>query len=127
MQRRPSISRHPGWRRALWLALLVAASVAFSLGFACAVPFAAFGVIAALTLSRRDGLVLTGAVWLANQLVGYVVLDYPWTSNSFAWGVAFGIVAVLTTMVAQSVARRCADRGAVVVALASFVGAFSHV
>jgi hypothetical protein len=124
MQSRHSISNHPGWRHALWLALLVAASVAFSLGFACAVPFAAFGVIAALTLSRRDGLVLTGAVWLTNQLVGYVVLDYPWTTNSVAWGVALGVVAVLTTMVAQSIARRCAERGAVVVALASFVGAF---
>jgi hypothetical protein len=31
-----------GWRRPIWIALLVAASIAFSLGFACATPFAAF-------------------------------------------------------------------------------------
>jgi hypothetical protein len=31
-----------GWRRRAWIALLVAASAAFSLGFACATPFAAF-------------------------------------------------------------------------------------
>ena len=36
-------STPPDWRHPLWLAFLVAASVAFSFGFACAVPFAAFG------------------------------------------------------------------------------------
>jgi hypothetical protein len=109
---------------ALWLALLVAASVAFSLGFACAVPFAAFGALAALTLARRDALLLVGAVWLANQLVGFAVLGYPWTISTVAWGVVFGVVAVLATVAAQSIAGRAGGRGAVVVALAAFVGAF---
>jgi hypothetical protein len=39
-------------RRLLWIALLVVASAVFSLGFACAVPLAAFAAVAALTLSR---------------------------------------------------------------------------
>ncbi len=39
------------WRRPLWIAVLVVASAVFSLGFACAVPLAAFAAIAALTLS----------------------------------------------------------------------------
>ncbi len=112
------------WRHALWLALLVTSSVAFSLGFACAVPFAAFGAVAALTLARRDALLLTGAVWLANQLVGFGILDYPWTTNTFAWGAALGIVAVLATLAAQAIATRFERRGAVVALLAAFAGAF---
>jgi hypothetical protein len=112
------------WRHALWLALLVAASVAFSLGFACAVPFAAFGAVAALTLSRRDALLLIGAVWLANQIVGFSVLSYPWDASTLTWGVVLGIVAILTTVAAQATARRLQGRGAVVASLAAFVGAF---
>lgn len=113
-----------GWCHALWLALLVAASVAFSFGFACAMPFAAVGAIAALTLSWRDAVLLTVAVWLANQLVGFAALAYPWTPNTFAWGVALGAVAVLATVAAQSIAGRLDGRGAAVVSLAAFVGAF---
>src|SRR5215510_1160511 len=83
------------WRRFLWLAVLVAASVAFTLGLACAVPLAAFAAAAAFTLPRWDALVLIVAVWLANQLVGFAVLDYPWTASTFAWGAALGAVAIL--------------------------------
>ncbi|MDQ6867846.1 MAG: hypothetical protein M3178_05420 [Pseudomonadota bacterium] len=73
-------------RRPLWIALLVGASVAFSLGFACAVPLAAFAAIAALTLSRRDAFALVGAVWLANQIAGFAVHHYPVTASTLAWG-----------------------------------------
>jgi len=112
------------WRHALWLALLVAASVAFSLGFACAVPFAAFGATAALTLERRDALVLVGAVWLANQLVGFGFLDYPWTGDSFVWGMVLGAVAILCTLAARSAADRLERRDTIVAALAAFAAAF---
>jgi hypothetical protein len=135
MQMRNSVGDHPGgiirgprtagpvgWRRALWLALLVAASIAFSLGFACAVPLAAFGASAALIPSRRGAIMLIVAVWLANQVVGYAVLDYPWTANSFAWGAAMGAAAVLATMAARQAARRVA--GQVRVEAASFAAAF---
>jgi hypothetical protein len=114
-----------GWRRALWLALLLAASVGFTLGLACALPFAALGAGAALTLPRRDALLLTGAAWLANQLVGFAILDYPWTANTLAWGVALGIVAALTTLAAQGLVRRLDGGGAIAAALASFLGAFA--
>jgi hypothetical protein len=89
------------WRRFLWLAAVAAASVAFSLGLACAVPLAAFAAAAALTLSRQDALVLIIAVWLANQLVGFAVLDYPWTTSAFAWGAALGAVAILPLLLAN--------------------------
>jgi hypothetical protein len=94
-----------GWRHHLWLALLVCASVAFSLGFACATPFAAFSTAAALTLNRRDAFLLTGTVWLANQFVGFTVLRYPWTITSFAWGIAIGAAAILATLAARWTTR----------------------
>lgn len=127
MQDRTAISTPDtgrAWRHALWLALLVAASVAFSFGFACAVPFAAFGAIAALTLDRRDALLLTGAVWLANQLVGFALLNYPWTASTFAWGLALGVVAILATVAARSIARQLEGRGTAVLTLGAFIGAF---
>jgi hypothetical protein len=113
-----------GWRHAAWLALLVAASVAFSLGFSCAVPFAAFGAVAALTLERRDALMLIGAVWLANQLVGFGFLDYPWTADTFVWGVVLGAVAVLCTIAAEAAAGRFERRDTIIAALAAFAAAF---
>jgi hypothetical protein len=112
------------WRHALWLALLVAASVAFSLGFSCAVPFAAFGAVAALTLERRDALMLIGAIWLANQLVGFGFLDYPWTADTFVWGIVLGAVAILCTTAGIVAAGRLEARDTILAALAAFAGAF---
>jgi hypothetical protein len=64
----------------LWLALLVCANIAFSFSFACATPFAAFSTAAALTLNRRDAMLLTGAVWPANQFVGFIFsVRYSWS------------------------------------------------
>jgi hypothetical protein len=113
-----------GLRQLLWPALLVAASVAFNLGFACAVPFAAFGAAAALTLSRRDGVLLMGALWLANQLTGFAVLGYPWTTTTFEWGAVLGVVAVLTTVGARAVVEQIDGCGTVLGTLVAFVAAF---
>ena len=113
-----------GWGQEFWLALLVVASAAFSFVFACATPFAAFATAAALTLSRRDAVRLTVAVWLANQVLGYAVLNYPWTANSFAWGAVLGAAAVLTTVAARGVALRLAGRSYGVLALATLLAAF---
>jgi hypothetical protein len=55
-----------GWRRP-------PASIAFSLGFACATPFAAFAAAASLIMNRRDAMLLVALVWLANQGVGFGV------------------------------------------------------
>jgi hypothetical protein len=121
MQYLSSAFTPPGWRHRLWLAVLVAASVAFTLGFACAVPFAAFGAIAALTLSRRDAMLLTVALWLVNQAIGFAILHYPWDGMTFAWGAVLGIVAVLSTAAAQAVIR---GRGITAALLASFAAAF---
>jgi hypothetical protein len=108
-----------GWRH-LWLALLIAGSLTFTFGFACAVPFAAFGAIAAMTLARRDALLLTLALWLINQIVGFAVLHYPWDAMTLTWGAILGVIAVLSTVAAQATIRR---HGIAATAVASFVAA----
>ena len=113
------------WRHHLWLALLVAGSVAFSLGFACATPLAAFGAVAALTLPRREYLVLIGAVWFANQVVGFGFLHYPWTANTLAWGVALGAVALLAAVAARATAYRLETAVSIVAGLGAFAAAFA--
>jgi hypothetical protein len=123
----PDAGRTPpslDWKRAAWLALLVAASLAFSFGFACAVPFAAFGAATALTLPRRHAWLVLAATWLANQVVGFAALGYPWTGNTIAWGVALGIIAVLTAVASQWSIRRVEGHGAAVVFAMAFFGAF---
>jgi hypothetical protein len=118
-------SRSPAeWRHWLWLAVLVGASVAFTLGLACAVPLAAFAAAAALTLSRRDAFVLITAVWLANQFVGFAALDYPWTASTIAWGAALGAVAILATIAGQWTVKRSAETGRAVSYAATFLVAF---
>lgn len=112
-------------RHQLWLAILIVATIAFTLVFACAAPFAAFGAAAALTLSRRDALLATVALWLVNQITGYLVVGYPWTLNSVAWGPALGIAAVLGTLSAQWVVRRLAEAGGLVRALTALILAFA--
>jgi hypothetical protein len=94
-----------GWRHLLWFGLLLGASAAFSLGLACATPFAAFGAAAVLTLSRREALVLILSVWLANQIIGFAVLDYPWTAGTFGWGIALAVAVVVATLAGEWTAR----------------------
>jgi hypothetical protein len=114
-----------GWRHLLWLTLLVGASVAFSLGLACATPLAAFGAVAALTLSRRDAVFLILSVWLANQLIGFTVLSYPWTASTFAWGAALGAAAVFATLTSQWAARHLAEAARAIAFAATFLVAFA--
>jgi len=113
------------WRRHLWLALLVAASVAFSLGFACATPLAAFAAAAALTLPRPDALLLTTAVWLANQFVGFAFLHYPWTASTFAWGIAIGAAALLAAEAARWTARSTGRAGGALTSLSTLLAAYA--
>jgi len=112
-----------GLRRQVWLGVLIVASMGLTTWFACITPFVAFGVIAATTLSRRDAVVLTIAAWLANQIVGFAVLHYPWTTNSVVWGIAIGAAAVVATVTSQQVAGRLHVRS-LVQALAGFAAAF---
>lgn len=114
-----------GWRRQLWLVLLVGSSVVFSFNFACAAPLVAFGVAAALTLPSRDALSLICGVWFADQVFGYTVIDYPWTANSLAWGVLLGVAAVLATLAAQWTVQRSSGQPRAIGVFAAFMAAFT--
>ena len=115
----PDLSRH-----VLWLTLLVAASVGFTFGFACAVPFAAFGAATALTLDTRNALLLTVALWLVNQIIGFGLMDYPWDGMTLLWGAALGIVAMLSTGAARLASVRLASSSYCSTLIASFAAAF---
>ena len=82
----------------IWLILLLLSSLVFTLGFSCATPLAAFGAIAAVAFSRRDALILCGAVWFVNQVVGYTILRYPWSVNSVSWGLVLGGVTIIGSL-----------------------------
>lgn len=89
-----------------WIGLLGGSSIAFSLIFACAAPFAALVALAALNMNRRDALIVSGPAWTANQAVGCGLLGYPHTPNSYAWGLAIGIAVLLALLSAQSIGAR---------------------
>lgn len=112
-------------RRWAWIGLLGSASIGFSLVFACATPFVALVTLAALSMTRRDALIVTGAVWLANQAVGYGILDYPRTFDSFAWGVAIGLAALLALAVARTIGERFERSGPVISTGLAFVSSFA--
>ncbi len=78
-----------GWHLPVWIALLVAASVAFSLGFACATP------LCGLCRNRSPDdvpaqclLLLVCLVWFANQAIGFGVLHYPLGTDTLAGAAA---------------------------------------
>jgi hypothetical protein len=112
-------------RRWAWIGLLGSASIGFSLVFACATPFVALVTLAALTMSRRDALIVTAAVWLANQAVGYAILDYPRTFDSYAWGVAIGIATLLALAVARAIGERFERSGPFVSTGLAFLSSFA--
>jgi len=102
----PLLSNVQDWRRPFWLSLLIVSSIAFTFAFACAVPYAAFAAATALTLPRRDALILTAGVWLANQLTGFLFLHYPLDLNTLLWGAALGVVALASLFAARITAAR---------------------
>lgn len=112
------------WRRPAWALLLVAASLAFSLALACAMPFAALCAVAVCTLPRRDAFYTVGAAWIANQAIGFSFLHYPWDANCFAWGVAIGLSALLCTLAAHWARQRSIHHRPLMSGLAAFVAAF---
>lgn len=94
----------PAVATTLWIALIAALSVGGSYAYACAAPLAAVAALAATKMDRGSGLGLVIAAWLASQAVGYGLLDYPQTANSFAWGGAIGLAAVAGYAGARSLA-----------------------
>ena len=111
-------------REFIWLILLPLSSLVFSLGFACVTPLAAFGALAAVALSKRDGLILCGAVWLVNQVVGYTLLHYPCNINSVSWGLALGGITLVAYLASRWIYRRT-KTNYLFRLIAAFVAAFA--
>jgi hypothetical protein len=106
----------------LWFALLCAASVALKLGFTCVAPLAALGAVAALTINRRAALLAAGSVWLANQIAGFAILNYPMHSGALMWAAALGVATLSACEAAGFAARHVS--GLHVSGLAAFGAAF---
>jgi hypothetical protein len=77
-----------GRSRLIWPALLSVGTVGGTLAAACMFPFGAFAAVAALTTDLRRGIGAVLAVWLANQIVGFGLMNYPTDAMTIAKGVA---------------------------------------
>jgi len=112
-------------RRPLWIGSLAFFGAVLSLGFACAAPLAAFAAIGALTLRRRNALVVIAAVWLVNQFIGFAILHYPLEHGALAWGGALGAAALVATLAARWGSGRLSQSNRFVRAGAAFMAAFA--
>jgi hypothetical protein len=110
-----------GRQTAAVVALLAAASVALTLGFACALPLAAFAAISALLFKPRAAVGAVLAVWLMNQVICFAFLHYPTDVSAIAWGLALGAIGLLSLGAAVLVLWRL---GGVAGVVASFLAAF---
>jgi hypothetical protein len=113
------------WKRAAWIAIIVAASLAFSFALACATPFAALAAVSALMLKPRDAFAALALAWMGNQVVGYGLLAYPVDAASLAWGGVLGLSALFAAAAAIFAAGRTRDFGFTVSAACAFPAAFA--
>ena len=77
----------------LWSTILGLTAVLGSYGLACVFPFAALAALAVVTLPTRRAVVLVGAVWAVNQVVGFTLLSYPHDGQALTWGIVIGAAA----------------------------------
>lgn len=109
-------------KTAAWPATLAGATILGSLALACVFPFAAIAALAALTLDRRSGIALVGAVWAANQAVGFLLMNFPWDAQA----VGHGLAILAATLAGYGVARLVAGKveGGVLRSVAALASAF---
>ncbi len=78
-----------------WSGVLAVTAVLGSYALACVFPFAALAALAAVTLPRRQGVVLVAAAFGVNQVVGFSLLDYAQGDHALLWGAVIGAAAFL--------------------------------
>src|SRR5262249_24065530 len=108
----------------VWGGLLVVATIVLSGKFACAVPFAALAALAAHASDRKNGFLLIGVIWFANQAAGFTFLNYPIEFQSIAWGLMLGITALLSLVAARFAIDALRGFNAFIGAGVAFVAAF---
>lgn len=109
----------------LWILLLTVASTLTTLVFACATPFPALAALAAIHMTRRDGVLLMVAAWIVSQTVGFCFLGYPWDAATALTGFAIGTAAIAGVIGAGSVAARMRITGTLVRLVVAYVAAFA--
>lgn len=109
----------------IWMIVMIIAAILFSFALACGMPFAALGALAALALSPRNALWLVGGGWLANQIIGFGFLGYPWEASTLAWGLALGLSAVAAAGAGFFAASKLPRRAQVVRLAAVFLAAWA--
>jgi len=87
--------------KAAWIGLLIVPSIVATGALACVAPFAAVAALAGLTLPRREALLTVLALWIGNQAVGFLTLDYPTDAYTIGWGFAMGVAALLAALAAE--------------------------
>ncbi len=107
----------------IWAAILAMGSVLGSLALACIFPFAALAALLAATVPFRKAMLWMGGAWFANQAVGYLLLGYPHSATSYGHGLAIGVTAMVSLVVAKKILDLRGDRSLLSVGLA-FAGAF---
>lgn len=81
-------------RETIWTTILGLVAVLGSFALACVFPFAAIAALAAVTLDARRGALLVGATFIANQAVGFTLMNYPLDGQAFAWSAFIGLGAI---------------------------------
>ena len=61
------------------------------------VPLIGFAVVAGNSLTRKKALISVTSIWLANQLYGFTIRQYPRTLESLTWGLVMGLGTLLVT------------------------------
>jgi hypothetical protein len=96
----------------VWDVTLTLAVIFGSLALSCVAPLSALAVALAATLGLRASLATMALVWLVNQAIGFTLFHFPRTMNSFGWGLAIGIAALMITAAARWAVRSTASRSA---------------
>ena len=108
----------------IWLLTLTVAVVGATVALSCVTPFAALAVALAGTVGLHASLRVMMAVWLANQVIGFGLFNFPRTPDTILMGIAIGGAAAAGTLVAWLVLNRTLSRSVLlrlsVALLASF-------
>lgn len=105
--------------------LLTAACALASFALACATPFAAFAVIAAIMLPLPSALAVTAAAWIVNQMIGFTALHYPHEWNTVIWGFAIGAATLIATAAAKFALRVLPQTNTPIALVLALVGAYA--
>lgn len=119
---RAAISAHGA--SALWISLLTAASTATTLVLACATPFPSLAALAAVHMRPRDGVALMLLAWLASQVVGFGLHDYPRDLNTLGWAIGLATAAVASAGGAYAALRWIGPAAVPVRLVAAYGAAF---